>query len=51
MKDSFVKSLYYNKNKNSITTSSIKSHDYSTLKKENISEILLKQSKYIFSLR
>ena len=42
MKDSDVKSLYYNKNKNSTTTSSIKRHDYSTLKKENISEILLK---------
>ena len=45
MKDSGVKSLYYNKNKNSKTTSSIKRHDYSTLKKENVSEILLKQSK------
>ena len=45
MKDSRVKSLYYNKNKNSTTTNSIKSHDYSTLKKENASEILLKQSK------
>ena len=45
MKDSGVKSLYYNKNKNSKTTSSIKRHDYSTLKKENASEILLKQSK------
>ena len=45
MKDSGVKSLYYNKNTNSTTTSSVKRHDYSTLKKENVSEILLKQSK------
>ena len=42
MKDSCAKSLYYNKNKNSTTTSSIKRHDYSTLKKENVNEILLK---------
>ena len=45
IKDLDVKSLHYNKNKNSKTTSSIKRHDYSTLKKENVSEILLKQSK------
>ena len=45
MKDSGAKSHYYNKNTNSTTTSSVKRHDYSTLKKENVSEILLKQSK------
>ena len=49
-KDSAVKSTNYKTYTNSTSninysTSSIKKHDYSTLKKENVSEILLKESK------
>ena len=49
-KDSVIKSLYYKTNTNSTSNinysmNSMKKHEYSTLKKENVSEILLKESK------